>query len=268
MLEWGLSPTHRHAIGSFVRHDSHFTEATDRIIVPFPRSMDFLEVLMSSRECMIAKLMEYPLDPDMLKCSDVDLPDKYILFIPREGERGRTLLNSSALISYFEEAFDVPLYIPNLKYGCNLADNMRFFRDAIGFVATHGAAFTNINFIAKTALILQFSPTKPHPFINPTLSLTNMGRSLGHAAYTLEFPSTKEPRWDMFFNTDIFNRWACNKPREVFMKDKKLPKPSIFDYAFSPLKIWEPTIAMRTRCYEYLLRVKAENEHAGTGSYQ
>lgn len=256
ILDWGLTPTFRKASGSFFKHDAGFVEATDRIIVPMPRNSEWIDMLVAARSCMLQNLMKFDFGPESLKCADVDLPEKYILFIPREGERGRTLLNSSALMDFFEQAFNVPVYVPNLKYGCNLADNMRFFRDAIGFISTHGAAFTNINFIANHAMIIQITPPKPNPFLSPTISLTNMGKALGHHAYTLECPSTKEPRWDMHWNNDVFLRWACNKPREFSLPDKSLPDPKTFQYVFSPLRIWEPKYELKLMCVEYLKRLK------------
>ena len=71
----------------------------------------------------------------------------------------------------------VPMIIPNLKYGCHLQDNVIYFRRAIGFVSPHGAAFTNINFIAgggnSSVGVIQFVPPKPHPFVGPATSYGN-----------------------------------------------------------------------------------------------
>ena len=46
--------------------------------------------------------------------------------ISREGERARSLLNSSLLLEFLEDSFDVPVVVPELKYGCSLYDNIRY----------------------------------------------------------------------------------------------------------------------------------------------
>ena len=257
MLDWGFTPNYndylRHEkVGSFVTPEfQYFMEAAERIIIPYNR--DWYGLLASSRNCVTKKLAEYQPKPESLKCSAVDLPEKYILVITREGERGRTLLNSSKLISFLQDSFEVPVYIPDLKYGCTLVDNIRFFKNAIGFVSTHGAAFTNQNFIQNPAVILQIVPKLPHPFKNPIISLRNAARSLGHQAFIVETTSTKEPRWDMDYNDDILLRLMCNKPPDISLK--AVPK-SKFMFILMAFKVWEPTKALKQRCYDYLVRLK------------
>lgn len=197
MLDWGLTPTLRDYdkktyIGSFIHADFHdFMEGTERVIASVELSSRWSGLIGSARKCIIEQLKSYVPAPNALKCSAIDLPSEYILFIPRDGERGRSLLNHTALHHYLTEAFDTPVLVPDLKYGCNLADNIRFFKNAVGFISTHGAAFTNINFIEKPAVIVQIVPPKPNPFLNPIISLNNIGRKLGHSSFVVEALSTQ-----------------------------------------------------------------------------
>ena len=206
MLGWGLTPTYRDYkkkmyVGSFTHSSFHeFMEGTERVIVAAELSKSWNSLISSARKCIIKCLLDYVPASDALECSAMDMPSEYILFIPREGERGRSLLNYTALQHYLGKGFDTPVLIPNLKYGCNLADNIRFFKNAVGFVSPHGAAFTNINFIEKPAVIVQIVPVQTNPFLSPITSLNSIGKKLGHSSFVVTAKSTQ-----VRFNNPIYS---------------------------------------------------------------
>jgi len=154
--------------------------------------------------------------------------EKYILFIPREGERQRSLLNYTHMINFMKTYFDVPVIIPNLKYGCHLQDNIIYFKTALGFISPHGAAFTNIIFIGNKATVIQFVPPKPHPFTGPAQSYANQIKELGHKYMEVQTKSNLDPRWDLFFDLKQFVEKICqpNNPNQKVnsMFDSWLPK--------------------------------------------
>ena len=133
--------------------------------------------------------------------------------------------------------------MPNLSYLCNLQDNIRFFRNARGFISTHGAAFTNMQFIEKPGIIIQFLPNSANPFIGAANSYNSLSKRLGHQSYTISTDSTKDPRWDMIFKPDVLLRIMCdkNQPNKVSKK----------------FNIWMPTEELMEKCLEYLSSIKS-----------
>lgn len=238
--------TKRAWVGSFVTPDSHdVVEGTERIIIPIEQSKSFYPLLSSARKCVINKLKIYIPKHNELKCAAIDLPSKYILLVPRAGEKQRVLLNSTALRNYLDKAFDIPVIAPDLKYGCNLADNIRFFKNALGFISPHGAAFTNQNFIEqKFAVIFQIIPNIPNPFTENIQTFMNIGNKMGHSAYVIPTISTGSPRWDLEFNYDVFNKVICVK-----QTNGNLTMPS--------LDVLLPTRWLQNECMDYLRRLKS-----------
>jgi len=74
--------------------------------------------LRSAKFCAFRELMTYQEPATTKRCNPQLLPDQYILVITREGERGRTLLNNSYMVDWLKMHFDLPVILPELKYGC------------------------------------------------------------------------------------------------------------------------------------------------------
>lgn len=215
MMEWGLKSTerggpHNHWHGTFVqpRHRGA-VEASEHIIVGPAVEKLWIPLLRESRRCVVKKLTDYAMHKAKPVCAVGYIPESYILLITRDRDRQRSLLNFTALQTFFDQYFDVPLIIPNLKYGCHLQDNVIYFQKAIGFISSHGAAFTNIIFIRSNATIIQYVPTKPHPFLGPAQSYAQQSRELGHRYIEFQSVSTKEPRWDIHFSLRLFVERVC-----------------------------------------------------------
>lgn len=151
-------------------------------------------------------------DPDTsFKCPPHNLPKQYILVIPRDGEKARTLLNQNRLVQFLLDSFDIEILVPNLNHMCTLEDNIRFFRNARGFISTHGAAFTNMQFIEKPGIVIQLVPNSINPFHAAANSYAILAKRQGHQSYIIAADSTKEPRWDMIFKPDHMLRIMCDK---------------------------------------------------------
>ena len=207
MMGWGFIPTQRtgplnHWYGSFKQpRNRGVVEASQHIIAGPCVQKKWYTLLKRARRCAALQLISYTVSGQgKLQCAVDKLPEKYIILIHRENDRQRTLLNHTSLQMFISNYFEVPLIIPNLKYGCHLQDNVVYFRNAVGFISPHGAAFTNMNFIDRKASILQFVPPKPHPFVGPSISYGNQARELGHRYMEIQAATTKEPRWDMVFD--------------------------------------------------------------------
>lgn len=240
MMEWGFVPTarsgpHNHWHGTFKQpRNRGVVEASEHIIAGPCVHKDWHKLLKRARKCAASQLISYTANnKGKATCAIENLPEKYIILIHRESDRQRSLLNHTILQSFVGKYFDVPLIIPNLKYGCHLQDNVIYFRKAIGFISPHGAAFTNVNFIGGRASILQFVPPKPHPFVGPSTSYGNQARDLGHKYMEIQTATTKEPRWDMMFDIGQLLEKICqpNNPGSKVnsMFDIWMPKKELHD---------------------------------------
>lgn len=242
MMGWGLISTLKNKNGSFLQTGMHtFIEGVEHIISSIPVKRDWHPLLQSVRPCIAKKLLRYKGDREDSKCPPKDLPKDYILIIPRIHDKARTLLNHTAMIEFLLDSFDIPLVVPDLRYGCDLNDNVRFFKNAIGFLSPHGAAFTNIPFMQTPGIIIQFVPNSAHPFNGAANSYTMMGKRLGHLFYTMNIESSKEPRWDMTFRIEILLKIICGKIKGEVKE--------LFD-------LWRPTKELKVRCLEFVAKQK------------
>ena len=240
MMEWGFVPTersgiHNHWHGSFKQpRNRGVVEASKHIIAGPCVQKSWYKLLRRARKCAASQLISYTANnKGKPTCAIENLPEKYIILIHRENDRQRSLLNHTILQRFVSKYFEVPLIIPNLKYGCHLQDNVIYFRKAIGFISPHGAAFTNVNFIVGRASILQFVPPRPHPFVGPSISYGNQAKDLGHKYLEIQAATTKEPRWDMMFDVGQLLEKLCqpsnpgSKINSMF--DASMPKKELHD---------------------------------------
>jgi hypothetical protein len=238
MMEWGLKPTerggpHNHWHGTFVQPRSRgAVEASEHVIVAAAVERPWYPLLREGRRCAAKQIIHYAVHKSKPVCAVGNIPESYIILMPRERDRQRSLLNYTALQTFMERYFEVPVIIPNLKYGCHLQDNVLYFQKAIGFISSHGAAFTNIIFIKSNATIIQYVPLKPHPFLGPAQSYAKQSRDLGHRYMEITGESSKDPRWDIVFNLQQFVERICqpsntgSKVNTMFISWK--PKPDLF----------------------------------------
>ena len=178
------------------------------------------------------------------------------------------------MIDFLRSSFNIPIVVPELKYGCSLYDNTRFFKNAVGFISPHGASFANLNFIRKQSIVIQFIPRPPHPFEGPAVSLRWMVWSyvstdififfiltftilfilnfhsfdnrntkainLGHLCYNVPCVSSREPRWDLNYQSELLLHHFCNAQKGYIRE------------AFSS---WEPSINGHKKCYDYIKKM-------------
>ena len=124
MMGWPFTPSlkvrHKGYVGSFATQRAGlFVEGFEHIIIGSKIDKGpWYELIKGAKMCIFRDLMKYKEPETTKKCEPKVLPEKYILVITREGERGRTLLNSSVMIDFLKSSFDLPVILPKLKYGC------------------------------------------------------------------------------------------------------------------------------------------------------
>lgn len=99
---------------------------------------------------------------------------------------------------------------------CTLSDNLRLFRNAVGFVAPHGMDFANIGFIENVnSTIIQLVPPRPNPYSRQIDLHEVNAYSLGHTFMNVVVSSSGPPSWDLTFSKEMFLRQTC-KAHDLF----------------------------------------------------
>jgi hypothetical protein len=94
----------------------------------------------------------------------------------------------------------------------------RFFKNAVGFVSPHGAAFANVIFMTKNpSIVLQIKPQSPNSMDGPAEGFYEMAANLGHSVWNITANSTGETRWDMYYNEANFVKLMCSE-HKIFDK--------------------------------------------------
>ena len=103
--------------------------------------------------------------------------------ITREGEGERLLTNARRLLVLLTNSFAVPVVTLTGRQHvqCSLYDNLRFFRNAVGFISPHSMDFVSLGFVRNSSsLAIQLVPPKNSHFARH-IELTKVNTlSLGH----------------------------------------------------------------------------------------
>ena len=223
-LEWGIYIQHHeidpNEINFIMPRPHHSLEALYHVIVPIDISFESRYLISSSRTCVLNKfislgksLQEYSHRNPICNPREA-YPDKYIVVITREKEEQRVLIGYDSLVDMMVHAFGIPSLIVSMKrhMNCPLGDNLRLFRDAVGFIAPHGMDFVHAGFMARKSnrtLLIQFVPPGSNPFSDHINTHMKNAQALGHSIINIALPSTGPPSWNLNFSKETFFRQAC-----------------------------------------------------------
>ena len=131
--------------GNFILPRPHLVlEATEHLINLIEIGKNTRSFVNSARQCFFSSMRNFNLTANTTAtCEPINLPPRYILVVTRNGDEEKSLVNSSNLLKLLNTSFAAPILILSSQQHilCSLYDNLRFFKNAVGFISPHGKTY-------------------------------------------------------------------------------------------------------------------------------